>query len=281
MCQVLESSALNKTCQCRSISSRLIDFLNKWKQAGYRGVGAGRSQFASLDTDSPICRGLEFCLIRRRGRWSFLVFGDASEIRATVPDKRQTANSDVSAIDARRKKELPNANKTCPNTVSAQLRFPRDSQKVMASLARTSLLRHTASSSSPCSSSALVQQTRSKSTRAQSPYGTSHRQRLPALPRPTVALFPQLVVMTDGSTYTHYTTSPRSVIRLTRDVNNNPLYRPGSEGEDQLEDETGRMGRFKRRFEGTEGEVVDFASFDEGTPEAAKSDKGAKCMCIC
>lgn len=87
--------------------------------------------------------------------------------------------------------------------------------------------------------------------------------------------------MTDGSTYTHYTTSPRSVIRLTRDVNNNPLYRPGSEGEDQLEDETGRMGRFKRRFEGTEGEVVDFASFDESTPEAGNSDKGVKCMCIC
>lgn len=98
-----------------------------------------------------------------------------------------------------------------------------------------------------------------------SPYGKSHRQRLPALPRPTVALFPQTVIMTDGSTYTHWTTSPRSVIRLTRDVNNNPLYRPGSEGDDLLEDEAGRLGRFKRRFENAD-DAVDFSTFESEAP---------------
>ncbi|KAF8313841.1 hypothetical protein DL93DRAFT_2080736, partial [Clavulina sp. PMI_390] len=106
--------------------------------------------------------------------------------------------------------------------------------------------------------------TASSSSTIQNPYGKSHRQRVPALPRPTVALFPQTVVMTDGSTFTHWTTSPRSVFRLTRDVNNNPLYRPGNEGDDQLEDEAGRLGRFRRRFEGVSGagEGMDYSAFD-------------------
>jgi ribosomal protein L31 len=78
--------------------------------------------------------------------------------------------------------------------------------------------------------------------------------------------------MTDGSTYTHWSTSPRSVVRLTRDVNNNPLWRPGSEGEDQLEDETGRLGRFRRRFESAD-DVVDFSTFDESIPAQPKSEK--------
>ena len=104
---------------------------------------------------------------------------------------------------------------------------------------------------------------RSKSTSTStSPYGKSHTKRLPSLPRPTVALFPQLVVMSDGSTYTHRSTSPRSVVRLTRDVNNNPLWRPGSEGADQLDDETGRLGRFRRRFENVD-DAVDFSTFGE------------------
>ncbi|KAF8320549.1 uncharacterized protein EI90DRAFT_3080552 [Cantharellus anzutake] len=85
---------------------------------------------------------------------------------------------------------------------------------------------------------------RSKST---SPYGRSHLKRAPALPQPVVAQFQQTVVLTDGSTYTRWSTSPRSVIRLTRDVNNNPLWSPGQEGREELEDETGRMGRFRRQ----------------------------------
>lgn len=66
-------------------------------------------------------------------------------------------------------------------------------------------------------------------------------------------------------------------MRLTRDVNNNPLYRPGNEGEDQLEDETGRMGRFKRRFENSE-DVVDFASFGADAEAPKAPSKPAKCM---
>ena len=136
-----------------------------------------------------------------------------------------------------------------------------------STFSRAASFRH-ASTNLPSRISHSLQRAKSTST---SPYGKSHRQRLPALPRPTVALFPQLVVMTNGSTYTHWSTSPRSVVRLTRDVNNNPLWRPGSEGEDQLEDETGRLGRFKRRFEDAD-DVVDFSTFDE-TPAPRKSEK--------
>ena len=68
---------------------------------------------------------------------------------------------------------------------------------------------------------ALQTQTRSVSS---SPYGRTHvwKRRPNKLPNPVVPQFPQRVIRSDGSTFTHWTTSPRSVIRLTRDVTNNP-----------------------------------------------------------
>ncbi|KAI0076420.1 hypothetical protein K474DRAFT_1568143, partial [Panus rudis PR-1116 ss-1] len=87
-----------------------------------------------------------------------------------------------------------------------------------------------------------------------SPYGRTHvwKHRPPTLPLPFVPKFPQLVVRADGSTYTQYTTSPRSVIRLTRDTSNNPIWNPSfwvGEGKGEEEDAvTGRLGRFRRRF---------------------------------
>ncbi|KDQ08984.1 hypothetical protein BOTBODRAFT_138336 [Botryobasidium botryosum FD-172 SS1] len=81
-----------------------------------------------------------------------------------------------------------------------------------------------------------------------SPYGKSHLAPPPRLPRPLAPYFPQLVILSDGSSYTHHTTSPRSVFRLTRDVRNNPLWSPGSERKTDGDNETGRMARFKRRF---------------------------------
>jgi len=66
-----------------------------------------------------------------------------------------------------------------------------------------------------------------------------------------VALYPQLVFSSDGSTFTQYTTSPVGQYRLARDIHNNSLYFPG---EDRVrgaeEDEMGRTGRFRRRFKG-------------------------------
>src|SRR5258708_38414270 len=122
-----------------------------------------------------------------------------------------------------------------------------------------SLLRGTTVKSFPIRS-------RFKST---SPYGRSHMKRAPSLPQPVVAQFPQTAVLTDGSTYTRWSTSPRSVIRLTRDVNNNPLWSPGQEGLEGLDDETGRMGRFRRRF-GSEDQNA-FGAVDGGSPSGTRS----------
>ncbi|EJU04013.1 hypothetical protein DACRYDRAFT_36835, partial [Dacryopinax primogenitus] len=84
-----------------------------------------------------------------------------------------------------------------------------------------------------------------------SPYGRTHippKFTLP-LPPPVVALYPQTVISSDGSSFTHWSTSPQSTYKMARDIHNNALYWPGETyvraGE---EDEQGRMGRFKRRF---------------------------------
>ena len=66
-----------------------------------------------------------------------------------------------------------------------------------------------------------------------SPYGRTHvwRRRAPKLPNPVVPHFPQRVTLADGSTFIHWTTSPRSAIRLTRDNTNNPVWNPWIEGQ--------------------------------------------------
>lgn len=89
-----------------------------------------------------------------------------------------------------------------------------------------------------------------------SPYGRTHvwRRRRPTLPNPVVPKYPQLVIRANGTSFTHWTTSPRSRIRLTRDTTNNPVWNTHLWLRDStMEDEanlTGRMGRFRRRFEG-------------------------------
>jgi ribosomal protein L31 len=85
-----------------------------------------------------------------------------------------------------------------------------------------------------------------------SPYGKSHVASLKPrrLPPPVVPLFPQKVMLSDGSTFTHYTTSPRSSVRLTKDISNSPLWTLSSQRTAE-EDLTGRVGRFKQKFEGT------------------------------
>ena len=94
-----------------------------------------------------------------------------------------------------------------------------------------------------------------------SPYGRAHvlRARQRVLPNPFVPQFPQLVVRADGSTYTQFTSSPRSTIRLSRDTTNNPLWSPLTVRAD-LEEEgqvTGSLGRFNKRFEGLGGHGTD------------------------
>ena len=86
-----------------------------------------------------------------------------------------------------------------------------------------------------------------------SPYGRTHvwKQRPKQLPNPVVPQFPQRVIRADGSSFTHWTTSPRSLIRLTRDVTNHPLWNVSAlTGEGAMEESevTGRLGRFNRKF---------------------------------
>jgi hypothetical protein len=87
-----------------------------------------------------------------------------------------------------------------------------------------------------------------------SPYGRTHvwKRRPKRLPNPIVPQFPQRVIRSDGSSYTHWTTSPRPLIRLTRDVTNHPLWNVAAalrgEGVAEESEVTGRLGRFNRKF---------------------------------
>ncbi|KAM6498642.1 hypothetical protein JOM56_006590 [Amanita muscaria] len=114
----------------------------------------------------------------------------------------------------------------------------------------------------------LALQSRSVSS---SPYGRTHvwRRRAPALPNPVVPKFPQLVIRSDGTSFTQWTTSPRSKIRLTRDTTNNPVWNTrlwlSEQGFDEEAAATGRLGRFNRKFEG----LGSAASNVEWSPELA------------
>ncbi len=86
-----------------------------------------------------------------------------------------------------------------------------------------------------------------------SPYGRTHvwKRRPKRLPNPIVPQFPQRVIRSDGSSFTHWTTSPRPLIRLTRDVTNHPLWNVSTlmgEGAAEESEVTGRLGRFNRKF---------------------------------
>lgn len=90
-----------------------------------------------------------------------------------------------------------------------------------------------------------------------SPYGRTHvwKRRPPVLPLPVVPKYAQTVVRSDGSSFVHWITSPKSIVRLTRDTTNNPLWNLANWANDSTLDEeigsTGRMGRFSRKFGGT------------------------------
>ncbi|KAJ7083387.1 hypothetical protein B0H15DRAFT_889295 [Mycena belliarum] len=92
-----------------------------------------------------------------------------------------------------------------------------------------------------------------------SPYGRTHvwKRRDPVLPNPVIAKFPQRVVRADGSSFLHWTTSPRSLIRLSRDTTSNALWNTGmwadGRGLEEESETTGRLGRFNRKFDGIGG----------------------------
>ena len=65
--------------------------------------------------------------------------------------------------------------------------------------------------------------------------------------RPPV--FTQHLVLSDGSTITRLTTSPRPSIRSTRDLRNSTLYNPDSKV--GMEDSS-RLMKYREKFEGVE-----------------------------
>jgi len=104
-----------------------------------------------------------------------------------------------------------------------------------------------------------------------SPYGRTHvwKRRPKRLPNPVVPQFPQRVIRSDGSSFTHWTTSPRPLIRLTRDVTNHPMWNVSAlmgEGAAEESEVSGRLGRFNRKFV---VEEVDWMSEAEGISPVA------------
>ncbi|KAG8788722.1 hypothetical protein FRB91_002505 [Serendipita sp. 411] len=82
------------------------------------------------------------------------------------------------------------------------------------------------------------------------------------LPPPVIPTYPQKVTLSDGSTFMHWTTSPKSSIRLTRDISNSPLWTLSTTRSGQEEDVSGRLGRFQSRF--NQGGGLDgYTLFDE------------------
>uniref|UniRef100_A0A8H8CJV9 Uncharacterized protein n=1 Tax=Psilocybe cubensis TaxID=181762 RepID=A0A8H8CJV9_PSICU len=77
---------------------------------------------------------------------------------------------------------------------------------------------------------------------------------------------PVKVILSDSTSFIHWTTSPKSLPRLTRDITNNPLRNTGNPNDRSLEDENnsiGRMGRFSRRFEVLGSDLDDSAWMEE------------------
>ncbi|WPG97392.1 Hypothetical protein R9X50_00016700 [Acrodontium crateriforme] len=78
--------------------------------------------------------------------------------------------------------------------------------------------------------------------------------------------FTQLITLSDGSTFTHRTTSPQAVYRSTKDVKNSMLWNPSSQKLLNIEeDEAGRLRRFRRRF----GRGFDAETTSDGEETAA------------
>ena len=86
-----------------------------------------------------------------------------------------------------------------------------------------------------------------------SPYGRTHvwKRRPPVLPNPLVPKFPQKVIRSDGTSFTHWTTSPKSLVRLTRDTTNNPHWNTGNPSDRSVDEESAAAGRLGRSEEHT------------------------------
>jgi hypothetical protein len=61
--------------------------------------------------------------------------------------------------------------------------------------------------------------------------------------------FTQLITLSDGSTFTHRTTSPQTVYQTVKDTKNSPMWNPSSQKLMNVEeDDAGRLRKFRERF---------------------------------
>ncbi|KAJ3091324.1 hypothetical protein HK102_000967 [Quaeritorhiza haematococci] len=83
-------------------------------------------------------------------------------------------------------------------------------------------------------------------------------------------LFYQTVVLSDGSSFTIRTTTPRPLLKMTKDTRNHPLWNP--ERRQELDDKSTELNRFARRFGGLDL-LTDSMTSGEG--EAAARGAGS------
>ncbi|KAL9587494.1 MAG: hypothetical protein Q9212_000196 [Teloschistes hypoglaucus] len=85
--------------------------------------------------------------------------------------------------------------------------------------------------------------------------------------------FTQLVTLSDGSTFTHRTTSPVPVYQSTKDTRNTALWNPSSQKLLNVEaDEAGRLRAFRERF-GRGWDAESMTTRDEETGEIREGEE--------
>ncbi|KAJ3168856.1 hypothetical protein HDU88_001183 [Geranomyces variabilis] len=77
-------------------------------------------------------------------------------------------------------------------------------------------------------------------------------------------LFHQTIVHSDGSTFTLRSTSPRSLLKLTKDARNHALWNPAL---NVIDDQSGELAKFEKRF--ADFDLDAFAEFDVPVEETA------------
>ncbi|KAI8918560.1 hypothetical protein DFJ77DRAFT_417293, partial [Powellomyces hirtus] len=81
-------------------------------------------------------------------------------------------------------------------------------------------------------------------------------------------LFHQTIVHSDGSTFTLRSTSPRALLKLTKDARNHALWNPAL---NVLDDQSGELAKFEKRF--GDFDLDAFAEFEAVKAPSAKKAK--------
>ncbi|KAK6503535.1 hypothetical protein TWF481_008549 [Arthrobotrys musiformis] len=82
--------------------------------------------------------------------------------------------------------------------------------------------------------------------------------------------FEQIVILSDGSSYKQFTSSPQGVFRSNKDVRNHILWNPTSESLANVEeDEAGRLRKFREKF-GTGFDAARAVAEEAGDADAVK-----------